>query len=203
MINKPYSEACDQNKHAIKAVLKPYLEDGVHVLEIGSGTGQHGLFFASEFAQISWQTSDLAENLPIIQAWLADRRLANMPDPVELDVTADWPAQDYELLFSANTFHIMNQDAVERCLERSVECLKSNGHFVVYGPFNYNGSYTSTSNERFDYWLKSRDPESGIKHFEWLDAITQRVGYRLIDDIAMPANNRTLVWRYETFDQLS
>jgi SAM-dependent methyltransferase len=201
MINKPYSESCDQNKHYIKAVIKPYLRDGVRVLEIGSGTGQHGLFFASEFPRISWQTSDLAENLSGIRAWLADQRLVNLPDPIELDVTADWPMQDYELLFSANTFHIMNQDAVEQCLLHSVECLKPNGQLIVYGPFNYNGGYTSISNERFDYWLKSRDPQSGIKHFEWIDAIMRRVGYRLIDDIAMPANNRTLVWCYETFDQ--
>jgi cyclopropane fatty-acyl-phospholipid synthase-like methyltransferase len=201
MINKPYSEACDQNKHYIKAVLEPYLDAGSRVLEIGSGTGQHGLFFASEFPRINWQTSDLAEHLPGIQAWLDDNKLANMPAPIELDVTADWPAQEYELLFSANTFHIMNQQQVEHYLLHSVKSLKPGGYLIVYGPFNYNNDYTSPSNERFDGWLKSRDPQSGIKHFEWLDAIAQRAGYRLIDDIAMPANNRTLVWRYETFDQ--
>jgi cyclopropane fatty-acyl-phospholipid synthase-like methyltransferase len=199
MLTKPYSESCDQNKLHILEVLAPYLEDGINVLEIGSGTGQHGLFFASEAAQITWQASDLAGNLPGIRAWQAASNLPNLPNPVELDVTGHWPEQVYELLFSANTFHIMNREQVEQCLLHSVDCLKPGGHFVVYGPFNYGGNYTSDSNERFDCWLNSRDPESGIKDFEWLESIANRAGYRLIADIAMPANNRTLVWRYETF----
>jgi cyclopropane fatty-acyl-phospholipid synthase-like methyltransferase len=199
MLSKPYSESCDQNKLSIQEVLAPYLEDGVNVLEIGSGTGQHSLFFASEAPKVTWQASDLASNLPGIRAWQATANLPNLPGPVELDVTGHWPELFYEILFSANTFHIMNDEQVEQCLLHSVDCLKPGGHFVVYGPFNYGGDYTSASNERFDYWLKSRDPQSGIKDFEWLDAIAQRVGYCLIADIAMPANNRTLVWRYETF----
>jgi cyclopropane fatty-acyl-phospholipid synthase-like methyltransferase len=200
MKNKPYSESCDQNKYHIQEVLTPYFKDGINVLEIGSGTGQHGLFFASQAANITWQTSDLASNLAGIRSWLSESEQDNLLAPFELDVTADWPQQAYELIFSANTFHIMNHDQVEQCLLHSVENLKPGGHLIVYGPFNYGGSYTSASNERFDGWLKSRDPKSGIKDFKWLEAIAQRVGYILIADIAMPANNRTLIWRYETFN---
>ncbi len=199
MSDKPYSESCDQNKHPILAVLEPYLRDGVSVLEIGSGTGQHGQFFASQAPQVTWQTSDLAENLPGIRAWLNESRLANTPAPIELDVSSPWPEQTYDLLFTANSFHIMNHEQVEQYLLHGIECLKPNGHLVVYGPFNYNGEYTSSSNERFDYWLKSRDPQSGIKNIEWLEQIAQKSGLKLLDDVAMPANNRTLVWRYETF----
>jgi len=198
MSDKPYSESCDQNKHHIQAVLEPYLIDGASVLEIGSGTGQHALFFAAQSPQITWQTSDLAENLAGIRVWLDESQFANTPDPIELDVNSTWPEQRYDLLFTANSFHIMNHQQVEQCLLHSVECLKPNGHLVVYGPFNYNGRYTSTSNERFDYRLKSRDPQSGIKDFEWLEQIARKSGLRLLDDVAMPANNRTLVWRYET-----
>jgi len=198
MSDKPYAESCDQNKHHILAVLEPYLDDGASVLEIGSGTGQHAQFFASQAPQVIWQTSDLAENLAGIRAWLDESRLANTPAPIELDVVSPWPEQSYDLLFTANSFHIMNHDQVEQCLLHCIECLKPNGHMVVYGPFNYNGAYTSTSNERFDCWLKTRDPESGIKEFEWLEQIAQKNGLKLLDDIAMPANNRTLVWRYET-----
>lgn len=198
MSDKPYSESCDQNKHHIQAVLAPYLKDGVSVLEIGSGTGQHAQFFAAQSPQVTWQTSDLAENLAGIRAWLDESHLANTPEPIELDVISSWPETRYDLLFTANSFHIMNHEQVEQCLLHSVECLKPDGYLVVYGPFNYKGRYTSTSNERFDYWLKSRDPKSGIKDFEWLEQIARKSGLHLLDDVAMPANNRTLVLRYET-----
>lgn len=199
MINKPYSESCDQNKLPIQAVIEPYLKDGASVLEIGSGTGQHAQFFAAQLPEITWQTSELAENLSGIRAWLSEAQLSNTPDPIELDVTSSWPEDRFDLLFSANTFHIMNHDQVEQCLLRCVECLEPDGYLIVYGPFNYNGSYTSTSNERFDHWLKSRDPKSGIKDYEWLEQVAHKSGLRLIEDVTMPANNRTLVWTYETF----
>jgi cyclopropane fatty-acyl-phospholipid synthase-like methyltransferase len=201
MMNKPYSESCDQNKHFILDVLSPYFEDGAKVLEIGSGTGQHALFFASQAPQITWQTSDQVSYLPGIQSWLSESGQANLPAPLELEVSSIWPEQIYDLLFSANTFHIMNHQQVELCLSRCVSCLKPKGYLVVYGPFNYDGKYTSSSNERFDHSLKSRDPQSGIKDFEWIEQIAQKAGLRLLDDIAMPANNRTLIWRYETFAQ--
>jgi cyclopropane fatty-acyl-phospholipid synthase-like methyltransferase len=146
-----------------------------------------------------WQTSDLAENMSAIKAWIDDSRPGNLPQPVELDVSSVWMDQTYDLIFSANTFHIMNQDQVEQCLTRCPGCLRAGGHLIVYGPFNYQGSYTSPSNQQFDGWLKSRDPQSGIKHFEWINTVAGRSGLHLISDIAMPANNRTLIWRHETF----
>ena len=69
------------------------------------------------------------------------------------------------------------------------------GTLVVYGPFNYDGAYTSDSNREFDPWLKARDPRSGIRDFEAVDALARAIGLHLLDDIAMPANNRCLVWR--------
>jgi hypothetical protein len=66
---------------------------------------------------------------------------------------------------------------------------------VVYGPFNYDGAYTSDSNREFDGWLKARDPRSGIRDAEAVDALARGIGLQLLDDIAMPANNRCLVWR--------
>jgi len=69
------------------------------------------------------------------------------------------------------------------------------GVLAVYGPFNYGGSYTSDSNREFDGWLKARDPRSGIRAFEAVDALACRIGLVLVADVAMPANNRTLVWR--------
>ena len=199
MTNKPFSESCEQNKAVIYEAIEPYLLDGIEVLEIGSGTGQHAVHFAARAPGIIWQTSDLAENMPAINAWINDSQLSNLPEPLELDVNSHWTDRAYELMFSANTFHIMNQDQVEQFLLRCTGCLVAEGHLIVYGPFNYQGSYTSPSNEQFDGWLKARDPQSGIKHFEWVNAIARESGLRLVNDIAMPSNNRILIWRHETF----
>ena len=199
MINKPFSESSEQNKTVIYETIEPYLFDAVEVLEIGSGTGQHAIHFASMVPGLVWQTSDLSKNLATIKAWINDSRLSNLPEPMELDVSSRWMNKTYDLIYSANTFHIMNQDQVEQCLLRCTACLRSEGHLIVYGPFNYDGKYTSPSNEQFDGWLKSRDPSSGIKHFEWINQIASQSGLQLISDTAMPANNRILVWRHETF----
>jgi len=200
MTNKPFSESSEQNKAVIFETIEPYLRDGVEVLEIGSGTGQHAVHFAAMAPGIIWQTSELSENLAAIIAWISDSGLSNLPEPLELDVNSQWLDRTYDLMFSANTFHIMNQDQVEQFLLRCIGCLKAESHLIVYGPFNYNGSYTSPSNQHFDGWLKSRDPQSGIKHFEWVNGIAGQSGLRLVNDVAMPSNNRILIWRHETFN---
>jgi len=199
MINKTFSASCEQNKAIIYETIEPYLLDGIEVLEIGSGTGQHAIHFASMAPGINWQTSDLGENLTDIKAWIDDSQLPNLPEPLELDVSSQWIDKTYDLIFSANTFHIMNQDQVKQFLLRCTGCLISEGHLIVYGPFNYQESYTSPSNEQFDGWLKSRDPQSGIKNFEWINTIANQSGLQLVNDIAMPSNNRILIWRHETF----
>lgn len=199
MMNKPFSESSEQNKAVIYETIKPYLQDGLEVLEMGSGTGQHAVHFASMVPGIVWQTSDLAGNLPSIKSWINDSHLSNLPEPIELDVSSDWMDKSYDLMFSANTFHIMSQHQVEQCLLRCPACLKQRGHLIVYGPFNYHGDYTSPSNRQFDGWLKSRDPDSGIKHFEAINSVAGQSELQLVSDIAMPANNRILIWEHETF----
>ena len=168
------------------------------VLEIGSGTGQHAVFFAKQVAQVCWQTSDLEPNLPGIKAWIADSGLSNLPAPIALDVMDDWPDRQFDMVYSANCFHIMDKSAVAKCIERVGTCLRPDGVLVVYGPFNYAGNFTSPSNARFDAYLKTRDPNSGIKDFEWLDNLAKEEGLQLVDDVAMPANNRSLVWQKRT-----
>ncbi|MEE8364745.1 MAG: DUF938 domain-containing protein [Gammaproteobacteria bacterium] len=197
-MNKPFSQSCEENQEVILNSISPYLQPETRVLEIGSGTGQHAVYIGANIPQLYWQCSDLAENLPGINVWIDEANLPNLARPVELDVCSHWPENKYDVIFSANTFHIMNQAQVEQCMLRCVDCLEPGGCLIIYGPFNYNGSYTSTSNENFDSWLKSRDPESGIKHFEWLNKLAQRGNMRLVDDIAMPANNRILIWKCET-----
>jgi len=65
---------------------------------------------------------------------------------------------------------------------------------AVYGPFNYNGRYTSDSNARFDQWLAQKSTGSAIRHFEDVDRLAAGAGFELQGDHEMPANNRLLVW---------
>ena len=109
-----------------------------------------------------------------------------------------WPTRRYDTVYSANCFHIMNAEMVSRSIRGAADCLLPAGRFAVYGPFNYAGEYTAPSNARFDQFLKSQDPDSGIKDFEWLDDLARQADMVLLDDIAMPANNRTIVWQKRT-----
>ena len=196
-MNLPYADSCEQNKDVIHDVLRIYLKQNIKVLEIGSGTAQHAVHFAGLNPQVQWQTSDQSEYLPGIEARLAHAGLKNLPSPILLDVCQPWPEVQYDLIFSANTIHIMDDIAAAAFISQSHECIKPGGHLIVYGPFNYNNAYTSQSNENFDHWLKGRDPASGIKDFEKINELAMDSGFRLVDDIAMPANNRSLVWQLE------
>jgi cyclopropane fatty-acyl-phospholipid synthase-like methyltransferase len=192
---KPFSESCEQNRAPILEVLRIELAGKSRLLEIGSGTGQHAVYFAPEFPELSWQTSDVVETHAGIRAWLDDTGVANVLPPFALHVCKDaWPTARYDAVFSANTAHIMSWPEVERFFAGVGQALEAGGVFCLYGPFNYNGHYTSESNARFDQWLKQRDPLSGVRDFEALQALAGKAGLQLKEDYVMPANNRTLVW---------
>lgn len=195
--SKPHAPACDRNRDPILAVLRKHFADRRRVLEIGSGTGQHAVYFAEAMPWLEWQASDVEENLPAIRAWLDDARLPNTPAPLALDVLGPWPDVQADAVFTANTLHIMAWAGVEAFFDGVGRVLSgaAGGTLVAYGPFNYGGAYTSESNREFDGWLKARDPRSGIRDFEAIDALAGAAGLRLVDDVAMPANNRCLVWR--------
>ncbi len=196
MSEKPFAESCVQNREPIIAVLRDVFADRRQVLEIGSGTGQHAVYFAPELPHLVWQTADVAQHHAGILAWLKGAALPNVLPPLALDVNQpDWPGERYDAVFSANTLHIMGWPEVEKFFAGVGAVLEPGGVLAVYGPFNYNGAFTSDSNARFDAWLKSRDPASGVRDFEAVDALARAQGLVLQQDVAMPANNRTLVWR--------
>ncbi|MES2368074.1 MAG: DUF938 domain-containing protein [Pseudomonadota bacterium] len=196
MIDKPFSESCVQNRDPILAILRTLFTDRRHVLEIGSGTGQHAVYFAADLPYLVWQTADVPQHHPGIQAWLEEAALPNVLPPLALDVNdTAWRSGRYDAVFSANTLHIMGWPEVEKFFAGVGTVLEAGGILAVYGPFNYGGRYTSESNARFDAWLKARDPASGVRDFEAVDALARAHGLVLQQDIAMPANNRTLVWR--------
>jgi len=192
---KPYSESCEQNREPILKVLRAELDGYSRLLEIGSGTGQHAVYFAPEFPSLEWQTSDVSAYHPGIHAWLEDAESGNILPPLALDVCRDpWPDNAFDAVFSANTVHIMSWPEVE-CLFAGVgKVLEPGGVFCLYGPFNYSGRFTSESNARFEQWLKARDPDSGIKDFEALEDLAAKARMELRKDYEMPANNRVLVW---------
>jgi len=194
-MKKPYAESCEENKRAILDVLASLFQQTGRVLEIGSGTGQHAVFFASEMPHLDWQPTDREENLQGIQCWLEESELENILPLTCLDVSQSaWPIEPVDYAFSANTVHIMSWSHVENLFDGLESILNRQGLFALYGPFNYNGNYSSESNARFDQWLKQRDPRSGIRDVAELDKLAERAGLRRIDDIEMPANNRILVW---------
>jgi len=194
--DKPFSESCVQNREPILSVLRTCFADRRHVLEIGSGTGQHAVYFGAGLPHLRWQTADVSEHHAGIRQWLDEAALPNVLPPLTLDVSqAGWRSGRYDAVFSANTLHIMSWREVERFFAGVGAVLEPGGVLAVYGPFNYGGRYTSESNARFDAWLKARNPASGVRDFEAVDALAHAQGLVLQQDIAMPANNRTLVWR--------
>jgi SAM-dependent methyltransferase len=142
-----------------------------------------------------WQTSDVTENHPGIQEWLADEQLANALPPLTLDVTqADWPPRIFDGVFSANTVHIMHWPAVEKMFAGIGRVLLPGGRFCLYGPFNIDGRHTAPSNARFDLWLKQRDPGMGVRDMGDLDRLAAAAGLTRSGKHAMPADNFILVW---------
>jgi cyclopropane fatty-acyl-phospholipid synthase-like methyltransferase len=192
---KPYSDACERNREPILAVLLQHFADRRRVLEIGSGTGQHAVYFAAALPHLVWQTSELETNLPGMRLWLDESNLPNLPPPNALDVTGAWPETRFDAVFTANTLHIMSWEHVRALFAALPKVLTGDAILAVYGPVNYNGRFTSPSNASFDEWLKQRSPESGIRDFAAIDELAHSIGFSLIEDRAMPANNRTLVWR--------
>ena len=192
---KPYSESCYQNQDPILDIIDPIFKNCKTVLEIGSGTGQHAVYFAKKMPHLTWQCSDQAQHHAGINAWLTEAKLSNVYSPLLLEVSQPWPELSVDAVFSANTAHIMHHHQVLNLFEGGANYLSAGGHFILYGPFNYQGQYTSASNARFDEWLKSRDSQSAIRNFEELNQWATKLGLILQNDYAMPANNRILHWQ--------
>lgn len=196
MIAKPFSAASERNRGPILEVLSEHFADRKRVLEIGSGSGQHAVHFAAALPKLLWQCSDRAEALPGLQLWLDEAALPNTPTPLVLEVgQPDWPVQTWDAVFTANTLHIMAWEQVQTLFARLPALLEPGAKLAVYGPFNYDGTYTAPSNAEFDAWLKARDPRSAIRDFEAVDELATAAGLRLRADISMPANNRCLIWQ--------
>jgi cyclopropane fatty-acyl-phospholipid synthase-like methyltransferase len=193
-MEKPHAPATDRNREPILHVLRERFAGRQRVLEIGSGTGQHAVYFAAALPQLQWQASDVADHLPGIRQWLDEAGLPNTPAPLELDLRAGWPVTEFDAVFSANTLHIMAWEQVQVLFRETGRRLPPSGLMTIYGPFNYGGQFTSESNARFDATLRGNNAHSGLRDFEAVHALATRAGLVLLEDRAMPANNRCITW---------
>lgn len=192
---KPFSEACERNQGPILEILKVALAGAESVLEIGSGTGQHAVYLGRRLPHLTWQTGDLAEHHAGIRLWLEEADLPNVKQPISLDLDqVPWSFPPYDAIFSANVLHIVSVARVERFFAEVGSLLNTGGTLCLYGPFNYQGAFSSQSNARFDRWLRARDPLSGIRDFEWIETLARARELHLKEDYTMPANNRLLTW---------
>ena len=192
----PFSQAAENNKEPIARVLKNVFHAPGHVLEIGSLTGQHAVHMGAELPHIIWQPSDIASSLDGLSARIRAEATDNVRPPIVLDVSAHpWPVDQVDGVFSANVMHIISIPLVEEMFSGIGAVLNKNGYLCLYGPFKYDGNFTTESNARFDLWLKDRDPLSGIRDFEFIDTLAAAQGLNLIEDHAMPANNQLIVWQ--------
>jgi cyclopropane fatty-acyl-phospholipid synthase-like methyltransferase len=191
---KQFSEACERNREPILAVLETALADKKKVLEIGSGTGQHAVYFARHLPHLSWQTSDLQNNHASIAAWQEEAGLSNVLPPFELNVGGEWPEQAFDAVFTANTCHIMAWPEVVAMFAGVSRALAVGGLFILYGPFNYGGQFTSPSNQRFNEYLLAQAPHMGIRDFEEIQRLAEKEHMTLLSDHEMPANNRLLIF---------
>lgn len=192
---KQFAPSCDRNRDPILSALSEVITAPCEVLEIGSGTGQHAVYFSEMFPYAQWQPTDVAEHLPSIEAWREEAALDNVKLAVALDLNdTQWPIQQPDVVVCINTVHIVAWPLVEKLFAGVGKALSPGGALFLYGPFRYANRPLETSNEEFDVWLKTRDPGSGIRDFELIDALAQAQGLKLAEDREMPANNRSLWW---------
>jgi cyclopropane fatty-acyl-phospholipid synthase-like methyltransferase len=190
-----YSEACERNRDPILDVLTRVFADRSCVLEVGSGTGQHAVFFAGRLSHLIWQPSDLSENIAGLNERIAHEGSDNLRKPLTLNVAErPWSVSGVDAIFSANCLHIMSWEHVIEFFLRATETLVNGGRMCIYGPFRYEKKYTSDSNAKFDLSLKMHDPLSGIRDFESVNELAEEGGFSLVQDFSMPANNQLLVW---------
>lgn len=190
----PFSDACERNQGPILAVLREAFRDVERVLEIGSGTGQHAVWFGRQLPHVLWQPSDVAAALPGLRMRLQAEAPDNVLPPIALDMGCHpWPGAGG--IFTANTLHIVSWPKVEHFFRGVGEALTPGGTLCVYGPFRYAGSFTTPSNAEFDRWLRHRDSASGVRDFEAVEELAHAEGLVLLADHPMPANNQCLVWR--------
>ena len=193
--------AFHRNHAAISSVLENLLEDHTgNVLEIGSGTGQHAVAFASRMPTISWWPTDRNDNhLRSIAAWRNHAKLDNLKAPIWLDASAaDWKLEErglpssYTVILCANVIHIAPWSVAEGLFAGASRYLRSGGQLLLYGPFRRDGQHNAPSNAAFDESLRRQNPEWGVRDTAELRALAERNNLRVSHTHELPSNNAIL-----------
>ena len=138
MFDKPFSQACENNKQPILDVLNRVLADKKRLLEIGSGTGQHAAYFAPKLSHLEWHTSDMPDKHLGIVAWLEDAAVNNLHQPLSFTIgTNAWPIDNVDAVYTANTTHIMQPLEAQLMMQLVADNLPNGGVFCQYGPYNF------------------------------------------------------------------
>jgi len=175
----PFSAACERNKDPILGVLQVRFAGRAPVLEIGSGTGQHAVHFARALEHLIWHPTEQLVYLPDLIERVKLEGPPNLRTPTLLDVRqAVWPLRSVDALFTANTLHIMSWPEVLALFQGVGSVLAPGGVLCIYGPFRYDGRYTSDSNRDFDQMLQERDPLSGLRDIRAITSLAGQYGER-------------------------
>jgi len=193
---RPFSPAVERNKKYILEKLQSYYTGKPKkILEIGSGTGQHALYFTKKMPNLRWTATDKKESIVDMNAWLnfaSDKQVSIQ----ELTLGSETKMnRHYDAIFSANVLHIISASKALDLFKLTDESIKTQGSIIFYGPFKFEGQHTAASNEDFDQWLKTRSQDSGVRDFEWVNENLIKLGFYLEHKYKMPANNHMLIFK--------
>ncbi|MGB1014956.1 MAG: DUF938 domain-containing protein [Nannocystaceae bacterium] len=200
-----HAPATTRNRQPILDVLKRVLPGSGRVVEVGSGTGEHGMFFATHLPHLRWSPTDPSPQARAsVEAWRQHGGPPNLEPVQELDATWEtWPfeqhASEAEALavtavVAINVIHISPWETCLGLLAGAARCLDAGGVLVLYGPYRRNGAHTAASNAAFDASLKSRDPSWGIRDLETVQEEARKAGFSFRELVEMPANNFCVVF---------
>jgi len=200
--NRLFFSATQRNRNCIGDVLSRILKKG-SVLEIGSGSGEHAVFFQKRFPEIIWQTSD-PELLhrKSISSWIEYEDLnKKMPQPLEIDVEKiPWKiplrlADSLQGIVSINMIHVAQWSCTTALFREAGKLLKKGQFLMLYGPFKIGNNHTSKSNYLFDNSLKMQNDLWGIRDLKEVSEEGKKNGFSQEDIIDMPANNFSIIYR--------